>query len=120
MSKQKRQGTSWEQEIIARAQAEGLEAWPLARRGPSDPGDVVIRSSSGDCVVVEARDRQRMSVHPELAEAKGQTARADLPFIPWMTVIAWKRLGLKEGNVRRSQVGEPVVVLGFNDFLGML
>jgi len=116
----KAEGTDWEQAIIHDALAKGLQAWPLARRGPSDPGDLVVVDKNGDHWVVEARQRQQMGVHRELAKAKEQTARADLPFVPYSTVIAWKRLEKKGGNERRTAVGRPVVVIDLEDWLDSL
>ena len=115
----KAQGTYWEQAIIAAAKDAGLAAWPLARRGPSDPGDLAIQSARGP-IVVEARCRDRMSVHTELEAAKQQTRDAVLPFVPYSVVLVWKRLSQKPGNERRSRVGEPLGVQGLDDWLGLL
>src|SRR5512137_2959765 len=104
MSRNRDQGTHWEQFIVKVAQACGLKAWPLARRGPSDPGDLAIQTPDGDVIVVEARCRQNMSVHRALAEARDQTDKADLPFVPLCTVLAWKRLQ-PTGGERRRQAG---------------
>lgn len=116
----KREGTNWEQQLVRTLQDAGLKAWPLARRGPSDPGDVVVVTPGGDHIIIEARSRERMSVHPELETAKWQTAHADLPFIPAAVVIVWKRMWRKPGNERRTRIGEPVVVMGLADWVEML
>ena len=116
----KQSGTNWEQAIIHHARMKGLQAWPLARRGPTDPGDLVIVTPDGDHIVIEARCRQQMGVHRELEKAIGQTAGADLPFVPLCTVLAWLRYELKEGNERRSRVGEPVIVQRVTDWIDMI
>ena len=119
MSRSKAQGTRFESYLIAHKLRTG-NAWRLAEGGEHDAGDITWRLPSGDHVVIEAKRRENLPVHAALAKAKGKVAAADLPFIPLLTVVVWDRPALKAGNVRRSRVGEPVVIVGLDDFIKLV
>jgi len=109
-------GTRWETALTRRLH----DSWRLAEGGLHDAGDLAWRLPTGDIVVVEAKRRQNLSVHTALAKAKAKSKGADLPFVPLATVLIWDRPVLKEGNERRSRAGEPVVVVGLDDFVTLI
>jgi len=92
----------------------------LAEHGQNDAGDLAILLNGEEAIIVEAKRRQQLSAHAALAKAKAKAGKADLPWSVLCTIVVWDRPVLKEGNVRRSRVGEPVVIVGLNDFLGLL
>ncbi len=121
MSKSKRIGTAFESFVVSVAHARGLKAWRLAEGGSNDAGDVVVVTSEGDHVILECKARERLSAHIELAKAIEKAAKADTPFMVDHVGLAWKRLGKKEGNERRSAVGAGITVtLTLNDYLDLL
>ncbi len=96
------------------------DAWRLAEGGGKDAGDLAWRLPSGDHLIVEAKRRETLSVHTALAKAKQKAAQANLPFALLATILVWDRPQLKAGNIRRSRVGEPVVVCGLDDFVRLV
>jgi hypothetical protein len=115
------QGTRFESWLVKRFREAGLSAGRLPEGGSRDAGDVIVELPSGDSVIMEAKARANLNPHVALAKARIKAAKADLDVLPWLTVLAWKRLTRKEGNVRRTPSGEPVIVsMTFDDFLELL
>ena len=108
----KDQGTWYETYNHKRNQQQGHNSLKLAEGGMYDAGDVAIElADGGDWLIQECRWRQAMGIHRALEKAERKAAAADLPFIPVGAVLFWKRTVLTEGNVRRSAVGVPEVVV---------
>ena len=107
VNKPKRQGTAWEGQVRDRLHTVGIEAKRLAEGGSKDEGDIEFWLN-GEHWIVESKRRQNYQGHKGLAAAKRKAydyADAD------RVAVAWKRTILKEGNVKRSADGEPVIVI---------
>ena len=108
-NKHKAQGSVWELWIRRKLEASGLKNLKLGEGGIYDPGDTLIPSLD---LVVEARDRGVMNVH-EAVRIADHKAKAQ----GYMgAVVFWKRKAVKEGNIRRSTVGVPVVAMPIDLF----
>jgi hypothetical protein len=119
VNKPKAQGTAFETQIVNRAHARGLQAWRLAEGGQRDAGDVVLVDSDGDHWVIEAKHRENLSAHQALHKAQAKADKADLPFVAYTTALIWKRSTSRGQGQRRTPEG-TIVILGLEDFLGLL
>ena len=113
MGKSKNQGTAWESEIVRRAQAVGLMAERIAEGGAYDRGDVEIYTND-DVWTIEAKDRANLNIHKALEKARRKSSHR------YTTAVAWKRRVRKDGNVNRTQDGEPVVAMTLDLFLEVI
>ena len=119
-NKNKAQGTAEETGRVNKAKAWGLRSWRLPEGGQRDAGDLVIVDAQGDHWVVESKARANLNPHLALAKAKEKVAQADLPFVPFGTVVVHKRL-VDRGGKRRVPTGlRRVVVMDEDDFLTLL
>ena len=119
MSRNRQQGTKWERDIIELAESCGLKAWRLAEHGSNDQGDVIVRTGAGEHVVVEAKCRGNLTVHPAVEKARAKAGHPSVPFDVSLACVAWKRLVSTDGE-RRRQPGRPVAVLDLEDFMRLL
>ena len=118
MSRSKDQGTEWEREVLERCAAAGLRAWRLAEHGQNDQGDLCIQTGT-EHVIVEARCRSNLTVHPAVGQANSKARHPSAEFPARFAFIAWKRLVSTDGQ-RRRQAGKPVAVLDLDDLLALL
>lgn len=103
VSKEKRQGTAWETELVKRAKAAGLDSRRLAEGGSDDEGDLEV--IAGDLrVVVEGKARAALGAHAALAKAEAKAGDEH-------AVVAWKRLVRRDGSNRRTTTGVRDLVL---------
>jgi hypothetical protein len=98
VSKEKKQGTSYETATVRAAIAAGLRAERLAEGGSADIGDV----RSGD-YIFECKARQRLVIHDALAKAIKKSGTEQ-------TALFWKRLVPVAGSNRRQPVGLVEIV----------
>ena len=120
MSKARAQGTAWESRLRRIIVDAGFNCWRLPEGGSRDAGDLVFVTDDGSAVVVEAKRRERLPVHETLTAAKVKSAKGEVPGVVKLTVVVWDRPVRVEGRVRRVAAGEPVVIVGLTDFLGLL
>ena len=105
MNRPKDQGTRFETWLLRYLSGAGLNARRLAPAGLHDGGDIELVDGHGDVWRLEAKDRERLNIHQELAAivSKAETAGA-------LPALIWQRRILKAGNSRRTTL-EPVVIL---------
>ena len=120
MSKPKAQGTAWESWLVGDLRFHGLDAWRLAEGGSADAGDIAAVDRDGDHIIIEAKATERLNATRALAKAKAKTAQADLPFVPWATVLAWKRIVKGDGPNRVADGERRVVVMDWETFLELI
>lgn len=114
MSRSKAQGTRWEGQVkLEHQQALQIPVVRLAEEGMYDRGDLAF-TLDGQEFVLECRDRSTMEVHKALAKARVKAGMAAI------TAVVWKRKLLQPGNQVRTQVGPPVVIVAFDDWLRLL
>ncbi len=114
VNKPKAAGTREETWIVNTLQDAGFAAERLAEGGMHDLGDILIRGTWHE-LVVEAKARERLTIHSEVAKAKRKAGYLK-------SVVIWKRLVRKPGASRRTPVdGETrVVAMDLDTFLWLL
>lgn len=100
-NRSKAQGTAFETWLVRYFQDAGLWARRLAEGGSNDVGDLELGAE--DLWTIEAKARANLNAHAALAKAKHKAGTGPV-------ALVWKRLTRKQGNQRRSPVGEPVIV----------
>ena len=109
MSKSKKQGTQYESQLVKEMNGFGWNAERLAEGGSSDKGDLRLRPVGQPEIVVEAKWREGLTVHAEIAKAKGKAGTNRV-------ALFWKRL-IKTGKSRRQPIaGQAEVVVLDKEF----
>ena len=96
----------------------GVTAWRLAEGGSNDPGDVAVRLSTGDHVVLECKHRDRLNIHQAVRKARKKVGVADLPFVPALVAVVWQRT-VRVAGERGVPMG-TVVCMDYGDWLGLV
>lgn len=104
-------GTKHETRIVRAAQDAGLVAERIPEGGAADLGDVRIWAE--DEWVVEAKTVMALNIHEALEKALRKSGTPH-------TVVWWRRMGRKQGQERRSQVGTPIVAMTPDMFLELV
>lgn len=112
MGKHKQQGTAWETQIVRDLLGRGLNPRRLAEGGLHDEGDIDF-FVAGRRWIIEARDRESMQVHRACEDAARKAGNN-------LMAVVWKRKKKKPGNSVRSQVGPPVVIMPYKQFLDLM
>lgn len=112
MGKFKAQGTAWETQICRDLLGRGLAPRRLIEGGIHDEGDIDFQAG-GQRWIIEARDRETMQVHRATEDAARKAGNA-------LVAVVWKRKKKKPGNTVRSQVGSPVVIMPYKQFLDLM
>lgn len=108
MNKPKKQGTEFETWCVNWFVKRGFKATRLAEGGSKDEGDIELINKFGTRFVIEARHRANLNTHEALPRAEGKSSAP--------VILAWKRLGRKKGNTRRTAKGPPNITLSFETF----
>lgn len=104
MSKSKRQGTAYESKLVKEMQGFGWEVERLAEGGSSDLGDLRLQPRSQPPVIIEAKHREGLSVHREMAKAKKKAGTNRV-------ALFWKRT-IDQGKAMRQPIaGQAEVVI---------
>lgn len=111
-SKSKQQGTAWQREVKHWLEVFGYHVDVLPEGGRYDEGDLWVPELN---LVVECRTREQMNIH-----GATQKARMKARYRAAIAAVAWKRLGRKPGNIRRTQVGVPIIAMGMDDWIQLI
>lgn len=112
----KQQGTAWETALCRVLNAiPGVDAERLAEAGCNDLGDIRILTPALPPIVVEAKARERLSLHEALSAARRKAHPHD-------AVIAWRRLVRRQpDHVRRQTAGDgPIIAMSLALFCELL
>lgn len=113
-SRSKAQGSRWERWLRRRFRASGFGVEDIHHGRVADIRLWAFGYEAAGQIVIEAKDTANLSVHAALQRARDKARRNG-----WqgMVALAWQRHLLKPGNVRRTAVGDPVVVIALDDFI---
>ena len=113
-SKSKAQGSRWERWLRLKFRASGFGVEDIHHGRVADIRLWAFGYESAGQIVIEAKDAANLSVHTALQRARDKARRND-----WqgMVALVWQRHLLKPGNVRKTAVGDPVVVIALDDFI---
>ena len=104
VNKAKKQGTTYESNIVSRLDAnQDFKVQRLAEGGSLDKGDVELIVNNKDIYYIEAKSRQNLNIHQTLDKALEKSDSKN-------TVVFWKKLKRKQGNSKRTNDGVPEVV----------
>lgn len=114
MTKEKIQGTNFENWTAAEFVNRGHASRRLPEGGSKDEGDLEV-FLNGERSIIECKARQQLSIQLTLSKARKKAA--GLPVI-----IFWKRIVKTEGKVTRQPVGgeRVVVAMSSEDFFRVL
>jgi Holliday junction resolvase len=104
VNKAKKQGTTYESNIVGRLDAdENFRVQRLAEGGSLDKGDIELIINNEHVYYIEAKSRQNLNIHQTLDKAIEKSNSNN-------TVVFWKKLKRKKGNSKRTNDGVPEVV----------
>ena len=114
VNKAKKQGTTYETNIVNRLnKEEDFKAQRFAEGGSKDLGDIQLFVKNEE-YFLEAKSRQNLNVHQSLEKA------IEIPGSE-NNVLLWKKLKKRDGNSRRSSDGMPEVVsMSYDLFIKLL
>jgi hypothetical protein len=112
-SKQKQQGTAWQRAVRHVMEVRGFKVEVLPEGGVNDEGDLWVPELN---MVIECRTRMQMNIHDATLRAQQKAAMIRQARV----AVAWKRLGLKPGNRKRTQVGVPIVAMPINQWMDLV
>ena len=103
VNKAKKQGTTYETNIVNRLNKEiDFKAQRFAEGGSNDLGDIQLFVGDEE-FFIEAKSRQNLNAHQSLDKAISKSGSKN-------TILFWKKLKKTEGNTRRSSDGIPEIV----------
>ena len=114
VNKAKKQGTTYETNIVNRLNKEvDFKAQRFAEGGSNDLGDIQLFVKDEE-YFLEAKSRQNLNIHQSLEKAIEKSGDKN-------TVLFWKKLKRKQGNARRTNDGIPeVVTMSYDLFIKLL
>ena len=115
VNKAKKQGTTYESNIVSRLnQFKRFKAQRLAEGGSLDKGDIELIINNNDIYYIEAKARQNLNLHQSLDKALDKSKSEN-------TIVFWKKLKLQKGNNKRTNDGIPeVVTMSYQLFVKLL
>ncbi len=114
VNKAKKQGTTYESNIVNRLNQESnFKSQRFAEGGSKDLGDIQLFVGDEE-YFIEAKSRQNLNIHQSLSKAIDKSGNKN-------TLLFWKKLKKKEGNARRSNDGiAEVVTMSYDLFIKLL
>ncbi|MDA2969852.1 MAG: hypothetical protein O3A48_02865 [Actinomycetota bacterium] len=103
VNKAKKQGTTYESNIVKRLNEHSqFKAQRFAEGGSNDMGDIQLFVNEEE-YFIEAKSRQNLNAHQSLDKAINKSGSLN-------TILFWKKLKKSKGNSRRSSDGIPEIV----------
>ena len=114
VNKAKKQGTTYETNIVNRLNKNRyFKSQRFAEGGSNDLGDVQLLVGDEE-YFIEAKSRQNLNIHQSLDKAIDKSGSEN-------SILFWKKLKKRDGNLRRSSDGMPeVVTMSYELFVKLL
>jgi len=115
VNKSKKQGTTYESNIVVRLNYyKNFKAQRLAEGGSLDKGDIELIINNKDLFYIEAKARQNLNIHQSLDKAIKKSKSKN-------TILFWKKLKLQKGHSKRTNDGVPeVVTMSYELFIKLM